>query len=68
MQLGQVSNDPICSKTSVWGIIWVSQLGSTSLGDISGKMPKNCMKIAKSTFWGQNSWRLMFYVFLCFNG
>ena len=31
-----------------------SQLVSTSVGDILGKMAKNCMKILKSTFFGQN--------------
>ena len=25
-------------------------------GDNLGKMAKNCMKITKSAFWGQNSW------------
>ena len=33
----------------------VSQLGSTSGGDSLGKMAKNCMKITKSAFLGQNS-------------
>ena len=32
----------------------VSRLGSTSLG---GHLAKNCMKITKSTFFGQNSER-----------
>ena len=33
----------------------VSQLGSMSGGDSLGKMAKNCMKITKSAFLGQNS-------------
>ena len=36
-------------------MIRVSQLGSTSGGDNLGKMAKNCMKITKSAFMGQNS-------------
>ena len=30
-------------------------MGSVCRGNSSGKMAKNCMKITKSTFWGQNS-------------
>ena len=30
-------------------------MGSTGGGDNLGKMVKNCMKMTKSTFWGQNS-------------
>ena len=33
----------------------VSQLGSTSGGDNLDKMAKNCMKMTKSAFLGQNS-------------
>ena len=33
----------------------VSQMGSTGGGDNLGKMAKNCMKITRSAFWGQNS-------------
>ena len=33
----------------------VSQMGLTCGGDNLGKMAKNCMKITKSTFVGQNS-------------
>ena len=32
-----------------------SQIGSTGGEDNFGKKAKNCMKIAKSAFWGQNS-------------
>ena len=35
--------------------IRVSQIGSTGGGDNLGKMAKNCMKMTKSAFWGQNS-------------
>ena len=37
------------------GRVRFSHLGSTSGGNILGKMAKNCMKITKSTFLGQNS-------------
>ena len=37
------------------GGVRFSHLGSTSGGNILGKMAKNCMKITKSTFLGQNS-------------
>ena len=30
-------------------------MGSTGWGDNLGKMAKNCMKITKLAFWGQNS-------------
>ena len=33
----------------------VSQMGSTGGGDNLGKMVKNCMKMTKPTFLGQNS-------------
>ena len=33
----------------------VSQMGSTGGGDSLGKMAKNCMKMTKSAFLGQNS-------------
>ena len=33
----------------------VSQMGSTGGGDNLGKMAKNCMKMTKSAFLGQNS-------------
>ena len=32
-------------------------LGVDLRGDILGKMAKNCMKITKSTFWGQSNER-----------
>ena len=48
--------DPDIISSNLTTTIRVSQLGSTSgEGGNLDKMAKNCMKMTKSTFWGQNS-------------